>query len=137
MLREMFHETPSCVILVGMGRPPKDIRTRRDIRSGRYLICYIEAPDDFVFTLSGAAPVSGMGVISAFRRGLKAAGYAGEPWTPYWLRHSFGTYHLADLDDSELLMLMGHTNIVTNATYRHPDDDIVRKRALPRLQKTT
>ncbi len=89
------------------------------------------APDDFVFTLSGAAPVSGMGVISAFRRGLKAAGYAGEPWTPYWLRHSFGTYHLADLDDSELLMLMGHTNIVTNATYRHPDDDIVRKRALP------
>lgn len=86
--------------------------------------------DDFVFTQDGATPITGEGVISAFRRGVRAAGFDKPDWTPYWLRHSFGTYRMAELEDWELQMLMGHTNIVTNAIYRHPDDEIVRTRAL-------
>lgn len=41
---------------------------------------------------------------------------------PYWLRHSFGTYQLENLNDEGLFSLMGHTNIVTASIYRHPDD---------------
>lgn len=102
--------------------------------------------DDYVFTQTGNAPVTSEGIRQAFKYGLmaitesspegaKAIGIGTKEWTPYWLRHSFGTYHLAELDDTEILMLMGHTNIVTNAMYRHPDDDIVRRRALPLREK--
>jgi site-specific recombinase XerD len=81
--------------------------------------------EDFIFTLGGNAPVTNEGIIKAFRRGLTEMGLQAENWKPYWLHHSFGTYHLDELEDSELLVLMGHTNIVTNAIYRHPDDETV------------
>jgi integrase len=87
------------------------------------------APGDFVFTLDGEAPVTDTSVIKAFKRGLEQAGIEGTSWTPYWLRHTFVTHSLATLDDSELLMLAGHTNITTNAIYRHPDDAVVLKRS--------
>lgn len=90
---------------------------------------------DFVFTQSGAAPVTSEGVIKAFRAGLKAAEINEPSWTPYWLRHSFATHALESLSDQELELLMGHTNIQTNLVYRHPDDAAVRRRALPLRDK--
>lgn len=83
---------------------------------------------DFVFTLEGEAPVTDAAIGEAFRRGLLAIGKAEEPWTPYWLRHSMITYSLAALDDGEVMMLAGHSNIAVNARYRHPDDETVIER---------
>jgi integrase len=90
--------------------------------------------DDFIFTLEGP-PVTGAGILKAFRRGLAAVDLEAERWTPYWLRHSFITYSLDSLEDSELLMLAGHTNLTTNAIYRHPDDEIVLKRSKTAREK--
>ena len=92
-------------------------------------------PGDYLFTSRGKIPVSNEAVVKAFRRGLANAGFGGINWTPYWLRHSFITYNMDALDDSELLMLAGHTNIATNTTYRHPDDEIIRARARPLVDK--
>ena len=92
-------------------------------------------PDDFIFTLDGRAPVTNEGIIKAFRRGLEATGMKTASWTPYWLRHSFITYALDSLEDSELLLLAGHTNIVTNAIYRHPDDEVVLQRSRKAREK--
>lgn len=86
--------------------------------------------EDFVFTaMNTGAPVSATAIIKAFRRGLEQVGITGERWTPYWLRHSFGTYNLAILSQQELMLLMGHTSIVTSAVYQHPDDEVVFQRA--------
>jgi integrase len=79
-------------------------------------------PNDFIFTASGAAPVDSASIVKAFRRGLKNAKIEGDTWTPYNLRHSFGTYALEAIDDDGIFKLMGHTNIATNSVYRHPDD---------------
>ncbi|MGA2548196.1 MAG: hypothetical protein ABSF43_16740 [Rectinemataceae bacterium] len=79
--------------------------------------------------------MTGAGILKAFRRGLAAVGLEAERWTPYWLRHSFITYSLDSLEDSELLMLAGHTNLITNAIYRHPDDEIVLKRSKAAREK--
>ncbi|MDR1307451.1 MAG: tyrosine-type recombinase/integrase, partial [Treponema sp.] len=49
---------------------------------------------DFVFTADGRAPLTNAAIVKAFRRGLAAAGVENKAWTPYWLRHSFGTYSL-------------------------------------------
>ena len=85
--------------------------------------------DDFVFTITGERPVTNEAIVQAFRRGIRAHGIDATNWTPYWLRHTFGTYSLDALEDSELLLLMGHTNVATNAIYRHPDDDQLVRRA--------
>jgi integrase len=86
-------------------------------------------PEHFIFTINGESPVRSNHLANAFAAGKRYIGRGDEPWTPYWLRHSFGTYHLAELDDTELLLLMGHTNIVTNQIYRHPDDEVMLRRS--------
>lgn len=85
---------------------------------------------DFVFSMPGKSnPVSNHAMGAAFRHGLAVAGYADQPWTPYYLRHSFGTHYLDVLDDKELMVLMGHSSIITSAVYRHPDDDLILSRS--------
>jgi integrase len=79
--------------------------------------------EDFMFTLDGVNPLSPAAVIRAFKRGLGRAGITGKPWTPYWLRHSFGTYHMAHLNQAELMKLLGHNTAVTTRLYQHPDDE--------------
>jgi integrase len=78
---------------------------------------------DFVFTINGDAPVTGAAIIKAFRRGLKAVGIDNKDWTPYWLRHSFGTYQMEILDDEEIAALLGHGVTVLRKSYQHPDND--------------
>jgi integrase len=51
-------------------------------------------------------------------------------WTPYHLRHTFGTYQLETLEDEDLFRLMGHTNLATSRIYRHPDDLTLLRSAL-------
>jgi len=84
---------------------------------------------DFIFQLEQGAPVTGMGIIKAFRAGVRTAGLDHPEWTPYWLRHSFITHNLDVLTDREIETLAGHTSAVTNAIYRHPSDGIVLDRA--------
>ena len=103
-------------------------RTAQEIAIWRAESKY-SAPDQYIFTVSGKAPVTNSAIVKAFRRGFVNAGIKGENWTPYYLRHSFVTYSMDTLDDSELLMLAGHTNIATNMIYRHPDDVTVIRRA--------
>jgi integrase len=88
------------------------------------------ADDEFMFTATDGPPVSGAAVGDAFERALKRLGYDAEGWTPYWLRHSFVTYALETLNDQEVLMLAGHSNIITNAIYRHPDDATILRRSV-------
>jgi integrase len=78
---------------------------------------------DFIFTIDGKHPISAVTVIRAFKRGLSRAGITGKPWTPYWLRHSFGTYHMEHLNQAELMNLMGHNTAATTRLYQHPDND--------------
>jgi integrase len=85
--------------------------------------------DDFIFTLDGVKPLSATAVIRAFKRGLGRAGLAGKPWTPYWLRHSFGTYHMEHLNQAELMKLMGHNTAVTTRLYQHPDNETLYQAA--------
>jgi hypothetical protein len=44
LLREMLRETTFRSTFHPMGRPPKDIRYRRNSRDGRYMVSYIETP---------------------------------------------------------------------------------------------
>jgi site-specific recombinase XerD len=67
--------------------------------------------------------VTNNGVVKAFRRGLAAAGLDGKAWTPYWLRHSFGTYQLEVLKEEELSRLMGTGVAVLKRHYLHPDNE--------------
>jgi integrase len=85
--------------------------------------------EDFIFTLDGVNPLSAAAVIKAFKRGLGRAGITGKPWTPYWLRHSFGTYHMEHLNQAELMKLMGHNTAVTTRLYQHPDDETLYQAA--------
>jgi integrase len=78
---------------------------------------------DFVFTANGAAPVTNAAVVKAFRRGLSACGSDTKSWTPYWLRHSFGTYALETLGEEEISALMGNGVAVLRRHYLHPDDE--------------
>jgi site-specific recombinase XerD len=80
-----------------------------------------------VFTVTGKAPVTNEGVLKAFRRGLAAAGIGNTDWTPYWLRHSFGTYGLETLSEREISALMGNGITVLRRHYLHPDNDTLYK----------
>lgn len=85
---------------------------------------------DFVFCRQDTGtPISTHTLCDAFRAGIVRAGFGGEPWTPYYLRHSFGTHYLNVLDDKELMVLMGHSSIITSAIYRHPDDELILERS--------
>jgi integrase len=79
--------------------------------------------EDYCFTVNGAAPVTNEAIIKAFRRGLAAAGIDNRDWTPYWLRHSFGTYALESLKEDEISALMGNGVVVLRRHYLHPSDD--------------
>lgn len=96
-------------------------RTAQEIEVWRAESRHAE-PNDFIFSEDGKKPLSNEGITKAFRRAIKALGIDADNWTPYWLRHSFGTYQLESLTDAELFALMGHSNIVTSKIYRHPDD---------------
>jgi integrase len=87
------------------------------------------AEGDFIFTLDGKRPLGAVTVIRAFKRGLIRAGITGKPWTPYWLRHSFGTYHMEHLNQAELMKLMGHNTAVTTRIYQHPDNETLYQAA--------
>lgn len=97
------------------------IRTGQELEIWRAESKHSE-PNDFIFSEDGSHPLSNEGIVKAFRRGIKGLGIDAENWTPYWLRHSFGTYQLENLNDEELFALMGRTNIVTASIYRYPDD---------------
>lgn len=84
---------------------------------------------DFIFSADGKKPVSAVAVIRAFRRGLENIGAADKPWTPYWLRHSFGTYQMENLNQDEIMRLMGHNSTVITRGYQHPDNDILYRSA--------
>ncbi|MDR0403790.1 MAG: tyrosine-type recombinase/integrase [Treponema sp.] len=84
---------------------------------------------DYVFTANGAAPVSNEGINKAFRRGLVSAGIENKTWTPYWLRHSFGTYSLETLSEEEIAALMGNGVAVLRRHYLHPDDETLYRSA--------
>jgi integrase len=84
--------------------------------------------NDFIFTLDGAAPITGEGIIKAFRRGLAEVGLDGERWTPYWLRHSFVTYSLGALSEEEVALLAGHS-VEVDRIYQHPDDELALHRS--------
>jgi len=84
---------------------------------------------DFVFTIDGTSPVTREAVIKAFRGGLKRVGLEGQPWTPYYLRHSYATYNMDALTEKEMIDQMGHSTILQTLTYQHPSDDIVLARA--------
>ena len=90
--------------------------------------------EDYVFTIDGKKPVSGVGVIKAFKRGLRNIGILGKPWTPYWLRHSFGTYQMENLSQEEIMKLMGHRTEIVTRVYQHPSNEILYKSA-EKIQK--
>jgi len=85
--------------------------------------------DDYIFTKNGEKPITNEGAIKAFRRGLSQVakdnpGWKPKPeWTPYWLRHSFGTYQMEVLDENEIASLMGNGAAVLKQHYLHPDDE--------------
>lgn len=91
------------------------------------------AGSDFVFTANGKSPVTNEAITKAFRRGLaqiekENAGWKSDPkWTPYWLRHSFGTYQMENLEESEISALMGAGVAVLKRHYQHPDDETLYK----------
>jgi integrase len=84
---------------------------------------------DFIFSINGKKPVSAVAVIRAFRRGLVNIGAADKPWTPYWLRHSFGTYQMENLSQEEIMKLMGHKAEAITRIYQHPDNEILYRSA--------
>lgn len=79
---------------------------------------------DFIFTQTGVRPITGDGIVIAFRRGLKAAGFESTAWTPYWLRHSFVTNALRLIPVDSIAALAGHS-VEVSRQYQHPDDEIV------------
>jgi integrase len=85
--------------------------------------------DDYVFTADGEAPVTSAAIVKAFRRGLAAVEIENGNWTPYWLRHSFGTYSLETLSEEEIAALMGNGVVVLRRHYLHPDDETLYRSA--------
>jgi integrase len=93
------------------------------------------ADTDYVFTVTGKAPVTDEAALKAFKRGVAQAkaendrrgdGAVWTPnpaWTTYWLRHSFGTYQMEVLEDTEIAALMGNGVVVLKKHYQHPDDE--------------
>lgn len=90
---------------------------------------------DFVFTLTGKAPVTDEGIVKAFRKGLSRAGLDATAWTTYSLRHTFATYEMANLDKDEIALLLGHGNIFTQKMYQHPDDEVIYRQGLAVKEK--
>lgn len=86
------------------------------------------APGDLIFTLDGAAAVTDAAMGDALRRGLEAIKESRPEWTPYWLRHSFVTYAMADLTSQEVASLAGHSVAIAEGTYSHPDDEVILQR---------
>jgi integrase len=90
---------------------------------------------DFVFTAKGGTPVTNEAVTKAFRRGLaqiekENKGWkSNSEWTPYWLRHSFGTYQMEVLEEDEIAALMGNGVAVLKRHYQHPDDETLYQSA--------
>jgi len=88
---------------------------------------------NFVFTVDGESPVTNEAVTKALRRGLaqiekEHEGWKSNPlWTPYWLRHSFGTYQMENLSEDEIAALMGNGVAVLKRHYQHPDDETLYK----------
>ncbi|MDR2478423.1 MAG: tyrosine-type recombinase/integrase [Treponema sp.] len=83
----------------------------------------------FVFTIDGKRPVSAVAVIRAFRRGMDNINASDKSWTPYWLRHSFGTYQMQNLSQEEIMKLMGHKAEAITRIYQHPDNEILYRSA--------
>jgi len=86
-------------------------------------------PDDmdFIFVAPHRRkPVSQGPTENAFKRALVQLGYEGKDWTPYYIRHSFGTYKMEILEQPDIEKLMGHASSVTTKGYQHPDDETVR-----------
>ena len=96
-------------------------RTIQELALWRSISAF-QQDEDFVFTMIGRAPVTNRTVLRAFRRGLKQAGIDNDEWTPYWLRHTFGTYQMEVLERDEIRKLMGHITAATTRIYQHPDD---------------
>jgi integrase len=98
------------------------------------------ADTDFVFTMTGNKPVTNEATAKAFRRGLAQIekendGWKPDPaWTPYWLRHSFGTYQMENLEEEEIAALMGNGVAVLKRHYQHPDDETLY-RSVSGIQK--
>ena len=92
--------------------------------------------EDFIFTINGNKPVTNGAITNAFRRGLrqiekKNKNWKSRPeWTPYWLRHSFGTYQMEVLDEEEIATLMGNGVAVLKRHYQHPDDDTLYRSSI-------
>ena len=84
--------------------------------------------EDYIFTANGKAPVTDAAIGQAFSKALARLGYDATGWTPYWLRHTFVTHAMEALDDLEVEMLTGHTNLATNKIYRHATDKTMLKR---------
>jgi integrase len=105
------------------------------------------ADADFVFTATGAAPVTNEGTLKAFKRGVARAKAendrqdnheAWEPnpsWTTYWLRHSFGTYQMENLSDAETSLLMGNGVAVLRQRYQRPDDETLYRAIQEKLDQ--
>jgi integrase len=82
---------------------------------------------DFIFLAPHRKkPVSQASVGYAFEKVMKALGYEGRDWTPYYIRHSFGTYKMEILDQPDIERLMGHASSITTEGYQHPDDETLR-----------
>jgi integrase len=88
---------------------------------------------DFVFTANGRKPVTDAAICKVFRRGMdhikkENPEWEADPaWTPYWLRHSFGTYQMENLEDGEIAALLGNGVAVLKRHYQHPDDETLYK----------
>lgn len=91
--------------------------------------------DDYIFTVTGQAPVSNAAIGQKFRKVLEELGYESTGWTPYWLRHSFVTYGLEVLGEAEIAALAGHSVQVSRATYQHADDETLYRRTAPIRKK--
>jgi len=89
--------------------------------------------NDYVFTAKGDKPVTNEAIGKVFKRGLKQLekeniNWKSNPlWTPYWLRHSFGTYQMEVLDEEEIAALMGNGVAVLKQHYQHPDNETLYK----------
>ena len=84
--------------------------------------------DDYIFTVTGTAPVTNAAIGQRFKATLEFLGYEATGWTPYWLRHSFVTYGLEVLDEATLSALAGHSVMVSKKTYQHADDETLYKK---------
>jgi integrase len=85
--------------------------------------------NNFIFSMDGKKPVNAVAVIRAFRKGLKNIDASDKPWTPYWLRHSFGTYQMENLSQAEIMKLMGHKAEAITRVYQHPNNEILYRSA--------